>query len=526
MKGLVKKMVVLLSMGIVLIRAFEPPLPCPKEVKKEDWQVMQELAEQFIIEIPLDVVLEEILGSYMNYKPIGLAYLSTQTIKELIPYIERIDSKAAVSYQEYYNKGLEERSKRGLNVIMDFFLRITQQLKLELQKRVKSGENDFQRIILQKPINLNGLTFKELQDMLGAVERILNNQTEQKRWAVELHMDDGAFVALVQKLKKLLTVDITQVNKRVEEALTQLEQEKEKELARSTEVKEALKGEHAQESMQKVEEIKKQFPDFFNNIPAELQLRFLNEFETIFGKGRKITDVLADLYPKNLAKAKMQRLIALGNALGYKSYDGGAGYIFFDNGERARGVILPKYIRVQRQFAREIEFEKVEELEKESRELISEVVKTYKIHLMPIDSLDEIIILLHMHDAITLDKDLSKRLKTFKIIVDPYRQTDRVTGQPIIFAKVVLYASGKEDAQNILNSIYKKFKNIAGLDIPPRFNAKVTDLIFIAQGDGDYKVEPFIGYYEQPKRVYYRSDITGKLENYHLIHPGTGKEII
>jgi hypothetical protein len=138
---------------------------------------------------------------------------------------------------------------------------------------------------------------------------------------------------------------------------------------------------------------------------------------------------------------------------------------------------------------------------------------------MPLDVLDEVIIVLRLYELIQKDKDFSDALKTFKIIINPYRTNDT------IYAKVVIYANGKENAQKILNTIYAKFKNTAGLGIAPRFNAKVTDLIWIAQGDGDYKVEPFVGYYELPGRVYYREDITGTIQNYHLINPMTGKEI-
>ncbi len=508
MNWLIKKILGAMVLTIVCIHAFEPP-PCKS--KKDEYQEMQELAEQFVMESHLDDIFEKILHSYVSYKPIGFEYLSSLTLQELLVYTQRMESAAAASFAKQYN--------RGLNAINQFIIDITNNVKAELEKRKKPKKTDFQVLILQKPLYLNGLTFKELQDMLSTVERILNDTIEQERWAKELHMDNKAFIEVARQLKKMLMEDIKQVNKLVDQALEKLAQEKKDELAKSAEIKDALKGEHAKESVQKIEEISKQFPEFFKNIPPEIQLRFLNKFETIYAKNKSITAVLANLY-KDPLQTKEQRLIALGEVLGFHSYYS-YGYVFFDNGERARGVTLPQYLKVQREFKQAMEYEKVLALEQESIYMVNELVKTYKIHLMPIDVLDEIVMLIRLYELIQKDKDFSSRLKTFKILINPYQQKD------ITYAKVVIYASGKENAQKMLNSIYAKFKNMVGLDIAPRYNAKVTDLIWIAQGDGDYKLEqPFISYYESPLRVYYRADITGAAQNYHLINPETGKEII
>ena len=139
---------------------------------------------------------------------------------------------------------------------------------------------------------------------------------------------------------------------------------------------------------------------------------------------------------------------------------------------------------------------------------------------MPVDAIDQIKILLQMDKAIKTDPELSSLITVFKILVHPYRQGD------VIFPKVVIYAFGKENTQRILNGIYQQFKDVPGLGFEPRYNAKVNDLIWVAQGDGDNKVDRYEAYYEMPGRVYYRPDITGKPQNYHLLHPETGKEII
>jgi hypothetical protein len=501
----IKKIIAVITCAVLGIQASQKPV-CLTQEEKE----YHELADQFLAEIHLDDIFEKILQSYVSYKPMGLRYLSTQTVQELYHYGDRRSlSESAAAYDKQYN--------RGVNVITQFIRDIMSNLRAELEKRKAPKKTDFQVVIAQKPLNLNGLTFKELQEMQSVVERILADTIEQERWAKELRMNPPAFIEHARQLKKMLTDDIEQINKRVDQALEKLAQEKNDERAKSAQTKDALQGKHAQESAQKLEEIAKKFPEFFNNIPAEIQLRFLNEFETMYAKNKSITAVLTDLY-KDPARTKEQRLITLGTLLGFQSYYS-YGYVFFDNGERARGVTLPQWLKVQRELKRAMEYEQVVKLEQESITMVHELVKTYKIHLMPLDVLDEVIIVLRLYELIQKDKDFSDALKTFKIIINPYRTNDT------IYAKVVIYANGKENAQKILNTIYAKFKNTAGLGIAPRFNAKVTDLIWIAQGDGDYKVEPFVGYYELPGRVYYREDITGTIQNYHLINPMTGKEI-
>jgi hypothetical protein len=98
----------------------------------------------------------------------------------------------------------------------------------------------------------------------------------------------------------------------------------------------------------------------------------------------------------------------------------------------------------------------------------------------------------------------------------------------LLAPKIVIYPStGKENAQKVLDKLYTLFNYIPGLNEQPRFNAKVTDLIWIAQGDSIYKESVrFDKYFELPFKTYYNPMLTGKFQNYHLIHPGTGKEIV
>lgn len=55
--------------------------------------------------------------------------------------------------------------------------------------------------------------------------------------------------------------------------------------------------------------------------------------------------------------------------------------------------------------------------------------------------------------------------------------------------RIVLYAENKKAAQAILNKIYNAFPNAneLGEDLTPRYNQKVNNLIYYAQGSADIK---------------------------------------
>jgi hypothetical protein len=93
-------------------------------------------------------------------------------------------------------------------------------------------------------------------------------------------------------------------------------------------------------------------------------------------------------------------------------------------------------------------------------------------------------------------------------------------------ANIVIYAaSGKENAQKLLNKIYAIFKYQEGLNINPRWNEKVTSLIYFAQGDGDAKkLKENAKFFESGDeygngKVYFNPTVTGVYQDYHLINP-------
>ena len=168
-------------------------------------------------------------------------------------------------------------------------------------------------------------------------------------------------------------------------------------------------------------------------------------------------------------------------------------------------------------FASQTSAENVERMQKEVIELTDQLVQNYKIHLMPFYPQVGSIVL-RLLEALQKDQELRTLIQNFKFMPTFDRLHDY---EGNIMPLIVIYAaSGKEKAQRLLNKIYALFKNTAGLDQTPRFNQKVTNIIYFAQGDADYKIAPWYQkYYEQPELIYYKNDITGKIEDYHLQIP-------
>lgn len=164
---------------------------------------------------------------------------------------------------------------------------------------------------------------------------------------------------------------------------------------------------------------------------------------------------------------------------------------------------------------------KLNDSQEKTKKVASTLAGNYKIHMMPKGSLTEILV--KLLEAFDKDPELNRLVSNFKLKVSAVYEKEDGKVLPLI----AFYAApGTDNAQKLLNKLYQLFKDAPGLNKQPRFNARVSDLLWIAQGDGDYKTDEFAKYYENPKRVYYRPDFTGKPQNYHLMHPETGKEII
>lgn len=283
-------------------------------------------------------------------------------------------------------------------------------------------------------------------------------------------------------------------------------------------------------------ELKQRFPQLFVDIPLELQDAIARYIPLRFPVERELPQGL-----ENTLYSPFARQVLVWTALGYEFglmpyYNYDQGYFYFEQPrDNAYMQTILKGVRKDYRLKDLVRLEeKLEELEQTSKntelikkmqakrqELLEGLPKEYKIHLMPTGEATAVIV--KLLQALKVDAELQSLIAAFKVIaVDTFTKGDKVS------ARIVIYpAIGKENAQKALNKLYAVFKNVRGLDMKPRYNAKVTDLIWIAQGDSHTKnVRAYTPYFERPGRVYFRKDFTGTNQDYHLVHPETGKEIV
>ncbi|HML19205.1 MAG TPA: hypothetical protein PKD74_01350 [Candidatus Dependentiae bacterium] len=165
-------------------------------------------------------------------------------------------------------------------------------------------------------------------------------------------------------------------------------------------------------------------------------------------------------------------------------------------------------------------FHRLKDVNKENaRKIMKNLVSEYKIHLMPTDDrfIDAVIALSR---AIKDDKDLRQVVHQVKIkpILEPL-----ALSAPAYRAlpKIIIYVYGTKDRiQRALNSIYAVFKDWQGVNRTPAFNEKVTSFIYFTQGDRTEKLT-YPEYFEEPDRIYFKADVTGRHEDYHLKNPAS-----
>lgn len=146
-------------------------------------------------------------------------------------------------------------------------------------------------------------------------------------------------------------------------------------------------------------------------------------------------------------------------------------------------------------------------------DLLKKVAEHYKIHLMPkneniVEVVDTLL------NATTQDPAYGPLIQNFKISYNlPHEAGNN-------FPVIVIYpAAGKEKTQELLNRLYELFKDTEGSNIQPRFNEKITSLIWVAQGDADDKEGNYLAYFEDPP-IYFNPAKMGEPDaNYHLENP-------
>ena len=144
------------------------------------------------------------------------------------------------------------------------------------------------------------------------------------------------------------------------------------------------------------------------------------------------------------------------------------------------------------------------------------LVQNYKIHLMPKDACSFMVIIEQFLKELKNNSTLQNAVNGFKFkFVDFATIREKITDNlrndiPISPIMVIYPGKTKENAQMVLNTVYRLFGSIEGLDVIPRGNKKITSLIYYAQGDWDFKIYPeYEGYFTSDK-IFFRPDIENK----------------
>lgn len=159
----------------------------------------------------------------------------------------------------------------------------------------------------------------------------------------------------------------------------------------------------------------------------------------------------------------------------------------------------------------------------EDVKIFTSAVQNYKIHLMPKKQDIPEIIYLFLKE-INHNKKFRESISEFKFnIAEPELHNEQNIPTIVIYAM-----HGKKRAQIVLDEIYRLLNKFEGIAHAPRWNEKVTNLIWWAQGDGGNKSRR--PYFYAPGddsgngRATFRADITGVLTDYHLKDPSTASK--
>ncbi len=199
----------------------------------------------------------------------------------------------------------------------------------------------------------------------------------------------------------------------------------------------------------------------------------------------------------------------------YEIEDQGAGYVFFSPKEASGTSTYFKQSEIPQLSSRKF-------ADPFAKETLEHIAGNYKIHLMPHREFIVEIVKKLIH-ALKHDPSLAALIINFKVLYKPattetMRVKEMLEGKRM--ARIVIYpAEGKDKAQKALNKIVDLFKDdvTKGIGIAPRWNQKVNDLVYFAQGDGDYKkLSEYERYFEQPDMIYYEPFFTGNYKDHHL----------
>ncbi len=179
--------------------------------------------------------------------------------------------------------------------------------------------------------------------------------------------------------------------------------------------------------------------------------------------------------------------------------------------------------------------------EKEANEDVQTACKRmlathYKIHLMPQSGQLQNVIERIVREFIN-NQELRSLVSEFKVCKKLLElSTDQdFTDEQVLAAleqdahympAIVIYPQdGKEHAQRVLDIITTLFNGVQGLDVAPRFNQKVTSLIYYAQGNGDDKICDHLKIYYEDDCIHFTAEFTGKRADYRLIFDQAQNEL-
>ncbi|MCX6765168.1 MAG: hypothetical protein NT148_01365 [Candidatus Nealsonbacteria bacterium] len=221
------------------------------------------------------------------------------------------------------------------------------------------------------------------------------------------------------------------------------------------------------------------------------KLNFFGSFEK---EKEEEKDVLApDLeYVESKFMDRMDKVQAIADESDIFSWENGekkrvwpqAGYFFLPKINPMTGPFKDEaeFAAAYQKAARNINPYGENEASKEDIELLAEM---YKIHLMPKEEFTPFI-LRKVIKEIEDDPELKDLICEIKVTQGEDVRKNGGEGLPVI---VIYPKLGKENAQKVLDKIYKcvgKYSDLAVGD-EPRFNRKINDMVFYAQGEGGTK---------------------------------------
>lgn len=268
--------------------------------------------------------------------------------------------------------------------------------------------------------------------------------------------------------------------------------------------------------------------EFYNSLIAssgQEAKQFDQDFQNFRSKIPRDDNDLQQKFKKVVELAKRNNFLSPGASIENNKASDGTSTVVFDFNDGYIHFISSAYLKGPINERRLRTYATIETSPAIFKTIAYDLAKAYKVHLMPKNDWGSLLAVTNRLLALIVqDPELQKIVSEFKIRLAPLLAGP--ANNKVIMPIVVIYTfGGKEDAQKLLGKIYHGLKDLPGLGIPPRYNASINDLIYVAQGSGEDKGGKFAHYYEQPRQIYYRADITGSNTDYHLKNPATGAEL-